>query len=205
MELKNIIEALLFAADKPLTVSQLQAVFMDIERPEKLQIRKVIDEIRAEYDSRPIQLREVASGFRFQLRAEVSPWVARLLAERPPKYSRALLETMAIIAYRQPVTRGSIEAIRGVAVSSNIIRTLLERQWIRIVGHKEVPGKPALYATTKQFLDYFDLKSLTQLPSLNELTVPLELTEEPLADREFEQQNPTVDETSSSSIQTTPP
>ncbi len=166
MELRQIIEAVLFAADKPLTIAQLQSVFSETERPEKVEVRKAIDEISDEYRTRPIQLQEVASGFRFQIKKELSQWVSRLFVERPPKYSKALLETLAIIAYRQPVTRGGIEAIRGVAVSSNLIRTLLERQWIRLVGYKDVPGKPALYSTTKQFLDYFNLKSLGDLPSL---------------------------------------
>lgn len=134
----------------------------------KSEIIKILDEISDEYRDRPVHLQEVAGGYRFQVAAEMSPWVARLFDERPPKYSRAFLETLSIIAYRQPVTRGEIERIRGVSVSSNIIRTLRERNWIRVIGHKEVPGKPALYATTKEFLDYFNLKSLSDLPELFE-------------------------------------
>ena len=177
MELRNIIEAVLFAADKPLTIAQLQSVFAETERPEKMAIRNVIDEISEDYRTRPIQLQEVASGFRFLIKKELSQWVSRLFVERPPKYSKALLETLAIIAYRQPVTRGGIEAIRGVAVNSTFIRTLLERQWIRQVGYKDVPGKPALYSTTKQFLDYFNLKSLSELPSLMTLLEDQQSTE----------------------------
>lgn len=169
MNLKEIVEAVLFAADKPLTVKQIQGVFSEIEHPDTSDIRSAIDEIKAEYLMRPVQLQEVASGFRFQVRSELSPWVARLFEERPPRYSRALLETLAIIAYRQPVTRGVIEEIRGVSVSSNIIRTLIDREWIRVTGHKEVPGRPALYSTTKQFLDYFNLKSLSEMPALDKL------------------------------------
>lgn len=176
MDLRNIIEAALFAADRPLRLDQLQKLFTDIERPDKTDILKAIDVIRKDYQPRPIELQEVASGYRFQVKKELSPWISRLFAERPPKYSKALLETLAIIAYRQPATRGEIEAIRGVAVSSNIIRTLLERQWIRSVGHKEVPGRPALYSTTKQFLDYFNLKSMSELPPLKEI---IEWSEEP--------------------------
>ncbi|RLA20602.1 MAG: SMC-Scp complex subunit ScpB [Gammaproteobacteria bacterium] len=169
MELRSIIEATLFAARKPLSLQQLQNVFEKEGCPEKAELREMIREIQEAYQPRPIELVEVASGYRFQIREEASPWVSRLLSEKPPKYSRALLETLAIIAYKQPTTRGEIEEIRGVNVSSNIIHTLLEREWIRPVGHKEVPGRPALYATTKQFLDHFNLKSLEQLPALSEV------------------------------------
>ena len=195
MELRQIIEAVLFAADKPLTIAQLQSVFAEPERPEKVAIRKVIDEISDDYRTRPIQLQEVASGFRFLIKKELSQWVSRLFVERPPKYSKALLETLAIIAYRQPVTRGGIEAIRGVAVSSNLIRTLLERQWIRLVGYKDVPGKPALYSTTKQFLDYFNLKSLSELPSLMSLLGDQESIEVTLDNGDSQIQQTSVDET----------
>ncbi len=152
-----------------MTVKQLQQTFPELEQPELDTIQQAVDEIAGEYAQRPIALKKVASGYRFQVRPELSFWVGRLFEEKPPKYSRALLETLAIIAYRQPVTRGDIEDIRGVAVSSNIIRTLLEREWIRVVAHKEVPGRPALYGTTKQFLDYFDLSSLHELPTLQEI------------------------------------
>ncbi|WP_341326143.1 SMC-Scp complex subunit ScpB [Methylotuvimicrobium sp. KM2] len=169
MDIKRIVEALLFASDKPMTVKQLQQTFPELEQPEIETLQKAVDEIVEDYASRPVALKKVASGYRFQVKPELSFWVGRLFEEKPPRYSRALLETLAIIAYRQPVTRGDIEDIRGVAVSSNIIRTLLEREWIRIIAHKEVPGRPALYGTTKQFLDYFDLSSLHELPTLQEI------------------------------------
>ena len=169
METKRIVEALLFASDRPMSVKQLQNVFPELERPESQEIQTAIDSIIQDYSTRPVELRLVASGYRFQVKEEMSPWVARLFEEKPPKYSRALLETIAIIAYRQPVTRGDIEDIRGVSVSSNIIRTLLEREWIRVVAHKETPGRPALYGTTKLFLDYFNLSSLSEMPTLQEI------------------------------------
>ncbi|MCI0654481.1 MAG: SMC-Scp complex subunit ScpB [Methylococcaceae bacterium] len=166
MDIKGIIEAVLFSADRPLDPGELQNCFPDTSCPDKSQIRAVLAEIREDYRTRAIELTEVSSGFRFQVRREYSAWVANLLEEKPPRYSRALLETLAIIAYQQPATRGQIEEIRGVSVSSTIIRTLLDRGWIRIVGHKEIPGRPALYATTRDFLDYFNLKSLADLPPL---------------------------------------
>ncbi|MGR9046635.1 MAG: SMC-Scp complex subunit ScpB [Gammaproteobacteria bacterium] len=169
MEIKRIVEAILFAANKPMTVKQVQQVFPELEQPDLQEIQSAIDAIVDDYSLLAVELRRVASGYRFQVKSELSYWVARLFEEKPPKYSRALLETLAIIAYRQPVTRGDIEDIRGVAVSSNIIRTLVEREWVRIVAHKEVPGRPALYGTTKQFLDYFDLSSLHELPTLQEI------------------------------------
>ncbi len=169
MDIKRIVEAVLFAANKPMTVKQVQLVFPELEQPELQDIQAAIDALIEDYSFRGVELRRVASGYRFQVNSDLSYWVARLFEEKPPKYSRALLETLAIIAYRQPVTRGDIEDIRGVAVSSNIIRTLLEREWIRVVAHKEVPGRPALYGTTKQFLDYFDLSSLHELPTLQEI------------------------------------
>lgn len=169
MDIKRIVEALLFASDKPMTVTQLQQTFPELEQPELDTLQQAVDEITEDYVLRPIELKKVASGYRFQVKPELSFWVGRLFEEKPPKYSRALLETLAIIAYRQPVTRGDIEDIRGVAVSSNIVRTLLEREWIKVIAHKEVPGRPALYGTTKQFLDYFDLSSLHELPTLQEI------------------------------------
>jgi segregation and condensation protein B len=167
--LVQIIEGALLAAGKPLTVAQLADLFEESERPDKAAIREALDEVSARCEGRGFELREVASGFRFQVRQSLSPWVARLWHERPQKYSRALLETLSLIAYRQPITRGEIEEIRGVAVSSGIIKTLHEREWIRVVGHRDVPGRPAMYATTRQFLDYFNLKTLDQLPALAEL------------------------------------
>ncbi len=167
--LVQIIEGALLAAGRPMTVPQLGELFEEHERPENTAIREALKEVAERCDERGFELQEVASGFRFQVRQSLSPWVARLWQERPQKYSRALLETLALIAYRQPITRGEIEEIRGVAVSSNIVKTLHEREWIRVVGHRDVPGRPAMYATTRQFLDYFNLKSLDQLPALAEI------------------------------------
>jgi len=171
MNLKNIVEALIFSADQPLSLSKIQSVFADEhgQCPEKSSIQTALTEIAVDYQQRPVQLKQVASGYRFQVKEEFSPWITRLLEERPPRYSRALLETIAIIAYQQPMTRGEIEAIRGVSVNTQIIKTLMEREWVKIVGHKDVPGRPALYVTTQQFLDYFNLKSLSELPTLKEL------------------------------------
>ncbi|MGH8476173.1 MAG: SMC-Scp complex subunit ScpB, partial [Methylococcales bacterium] len=171
MDIKGIIEAVLFSADKPLSLSELQNCFPETSVPEKTQIRAALAEIAEDYRTRAVELAEVASGFRFQVRCEYATWVLRLLEEKPQRYSRAVLETLAIIAYRQPVTRGQIEEIRGVAVSSTIVRSLLDRAWIRVVGYKEVPGRPALYATTREFLDYFNLKNLSDLPPLSEIQV----------------------------------
>jgi segregation and condensation protein B len=167
--LKNIVEAALLASGAPVTVDQLQALFGDDSAPEKQELRAVIKELQAEYEGRGIEIKEVASGFRTQVRDNMSQWLAKLWEERPPRYSRALMETLAIIAYRQPVTRGDIEEIRGVSVTSNIIRTLLEREWIKVLGHRDVPGKPAMFGTTRGFLDYFNLKKLDDLPPLAEL------------------------------------
>jgi len=167
MNIKHIVEAILFAAHRPMTCKQIQQVFPELEQPELTDIQTAILAIMDDYQPRPIELKQVASGYRFQVKAELSHWVARLFEEKPPKYSRALMETLAIIAYRQPVTRGDIEDIRGVSVSSSIIQTLLEREWIKVIGQKAVPGRPSLYSTTKQFLDYFNLSTLTELPTLD--------------------------------------
>jgi segregation and condensation protein B len=164
----GIIEAVLLTAGKPLTVQQLRDVFDETERPTHKAVEQALMELEQLCSGRGIELKKVASGYRLQVRESFAPWVARLFEEKPPRYSRALLETLALVAYRQPVTRGEIEDIRGVAVSSNIIRTLVEREWVRIVGHREVPGRPAMYATTRQFLDYFNLTSLDQLPPLSD-------------------------------------
>lgn len=169
MEIKRIVEAILFAANRPMTVKQVQQVFTEIEQPEIFEIQAAIESITEDYRDRPIELKRIASGYRFQVRQELSRWVSRLFEEKPPRYSRALLETLAIIAYRQPVTRGDIEDIRGVSVSSSIIQTLLERDWIKVVAHKEAPGRPGLYGTTKQFLDYFNITTLNDLPTLQEI------------------------------------
>lgn len=177
-KLKKIIEGLLLAADQPLTAEQIAGVFTDAERPEPEVIHEVLESIERDCNGRGFELKKVASGYRFQVRQELSDWIARLWDEKPQKYSRALLETLSIIAYRQPITRGDIEKIRGVAVSTQIIRTLQEREWIRVVGHRDVPGRPAMYATTRQFLDYFNLKSLEDLPPLSEIRDMEEINQE---------------------------
>jgi segregation and condensation protein B len=164
-----VIEAILLAAGRPLTLDQLLAMFEEQEKPERQQVREVVAALQADYAGRGIDLVEVGSGYRIQVRASMQPWVSRLWEEKPTRYSRALLETLALIAYRQPITRGEIEDVRGVSVSSNIIKTLQEREWIHVVGHREVPGRPAMYGTTRHFLDYFNLKTLDELPSLAEL------------------------------------
>jgi len=168
-QLKNIVEAALLAAGSPVTIDQLRALFGDEEQPDKQVVRAAVAELKDDYEGRGIEVREVASGFRVQVREAMSPWLAKLWEERPPRYSRALMETLAIIAYRQPVTRGDVEEIRGVSVTTNIIRTLQERDWIKVVGHRDVPGKPAMFGTTRMFLDYFGLKKLDDLPPLAEL------------------------------------
>lgn len=168
-QLKNILEASILAAGKPLSIDRMLALFIDEHQPSRDDVRNALKSLEEDYAGRGIELREVGSGFRIQVRSEAAPWVARLWEERPQRYSRALLETIALIAYRQPITRAEIEEVRGVAVSSNIIKTLQEREWVRVVGHRDVPGKPALYATTREFLDYFNLKGLDELPSLMEL------------------------------------
>jgi segregation and condensation protein B len=179
VELKTIIEAALLAAGRPLSFAELENLFADNERPEPSEIHSALAELAEDCRGRAVELKQVASGYRLQVREAFSPWVSRLFEERPGRYSRAFLETLAIIAYRQPVTRGEIEDIRGVAVSSSIVRTLQERGWVQVVGHKEVPGRPALLATTKQFLDYFNLKSLGELPPLQELIDDLALQAAP--------------------------
>lgn len=168
-KIKQIIEATLFAHGKAMSIDQILKVFEDEEKPERNDIKSALEVIAEEWQGRSVYLKEVASGYRFQVQEDVTPWVARLWEEKPAKYSRAILETLALIAYRQPITRGEIEEIRGVSVSSHITKTLMERDWIRVVGHKDVPGRPALYATTKVFLDYFGLTSLEQLPPLSEI------------------------------------
>jgi segregation and condensation protein B len=168
-QLKRIVEAALLAAAQPLSLLQLAAIFGENEQPTHEDLAKAIEELTTDCADRGVELVEVASGFRFQIKQDVHPWVARLWTERQTKYSRALLETLALIAYRQPITRGEIESIRGVAVSTNIIKTLEEREWIRVVGYRDVPGKPALFGTSRTFLDYFGLKSLDELPPLAEI------------------------------------
>ena len=166
---KNVIEAALLAAGRPLTMDEMVSVFDERDGSNADEVRGAIAALTADYETRGLELLEVASGFRIQIRASVAEPVSRLWQERPAKYSRALLETLALVAYRQPITRGEIEQIRGVAVNPNIIKTLLERSWIRVVGHRDVPGKPELLGTTREFLDYFSLKKLDDLPTLAQL------------------------------------
>jgi segregation and condensation protein B len=166
---KNVIEAALLAAGRPLSMDELVSVFDERDGSNAEEVRNAIAALTAEYATRGLELLEVASGYRIQIRAGVAQPVSRLWQERPAKYSRALLETLALVAYRQPITRGEIEQIRGVAVNPNIIKTLLERNWIRVVGHRDVPGRPELLGTTREFLDYFSLKKLDDLPTLAQL------------------------------------
>lgn len=155
-----------------MTCRQMQQLFPEPEKPELAEIEAAVADIIRDYQFRPIELKQVAGGYRFQVRREMARWVSRLFEEKPPRYSRALLETLAIIAYRQPVTRADIEDIRGVGVSSGVLQTLLERNWITVLGHKESPGRPALYGTTEDFLDYFNIGALSQLPPLPEIKNP---------------------------------
>jgi segregation and condensation protein B len=167
--LRNVIEAALLAAGAPLAVAELTRLFEESARPSAQQVRAVLAALAHEYSGRGIELKETASGFRIQVRRELAAEISRLWPERATRYSRALLETLALIAYRQPITRAEIEAVRGVAVNPNITRTLIERNWVRVVGHRNVPGHPELLGTTREFLDYFGLKSLDELPPLAEL------------------------------------
>jgi len=170
-QVKRIVEAALLASEQPLNIDQLSKLFAgDEERATHEQIKEVIAQLEEEDTDRGFELVRVANGYRYQTRVDVQKWVVRLWEEKPPRYSRALLETLALIVYRQPITRAEIEEVRGVNVSTSIIKTLLEREWVRVVGHKEVPGRPALYGSTSQFLDYFNLRSLNELPSLKELS-----------------------------------
>lgn len=186
-QLKPIIEAALLAASQPLSVSQLGDLFVEEDGVDREAIARALEALAGDCAGRGIELKEVASGFRYQVRQDVHPWVSRMWTEKPSRYSRALLETLALIAYRQPITRPEIEQIRGVVVSSNIIKTLEEREWVRVVGHRDVPGKPALFGTTRAFLDYFNLKSLDELPPLSEIRdmedPQLRLDQEPLPPR----------------------
>jgi segregation and condensation protein B len=180
-ELASLIEAFLLASGKPQSLERLYELFEEAERPAPAVFKKALEVLGKSCTGRAFELKEVGTGYRLQIREDYAPWVGRLWEERPQRYSRALLETMALIAYRQPITRGEIEDVRGVAVNSNIIKTLMEREWIRIVGYREVPGRPAMFATTKAFLDHFNLKSLDELPALAELR-ELELEVEPEVD-----------------------
>jgi segregation and condensation protein B len=169
-EIKHFVEAALLAAGRPLNIDQLKGLFDGRMAPEKAEIRKAIATLNEEYKERGIVISEVASGFRTQIKSTMADRLQKLWEERPPRYSRALFETLALVAYRQPITRGEIEEVRGVAVSSNIVRQLLERDWVRVVGHRDVPGRPAMFGTTKAFLDYFSLKKLDDLPPLADLS-----------------------------------
>ena len=168
-QLKLTLEAALFAANQPLSIDRMLTLFLDGGQPTREDVRAALEVLRTDYEQRGVELHEVSSGFRFQTRQQFAPWIARLWEERPQRYSRALLETLSLIAYRQPITRAEIEDVRGVGVSSQIVKTLEERGWVRVVGHKDLPGRPALLATTREFLDYFNLKSLDQLPPLAEI------------------------------------
>jgi len=178
-DLAPLLEAFLLASGKPQSLENLFELFEEGERPEPPVFKKALAILAKSCDGRAFELKEVASGYRLQIREKFAPWVGRLWEERPQRYSRAMLETMALIAYRQPITRGEIEDVRGVAVNSNIVKTLMEREWIRIVGYRDVPGKPAMFATTKAFLDHFNLKNLDDLPPLAELR---ELEPDPVLD-----------------------
>jgi len=168
-QLKRILEGALLAAGEPLSLERLGHLFPEGQVPSSAELLSALKDIACDFVGRGFELREVASGWRFQVCEDLSDWISHLWEEKPARYSRALLETLSLIAYRQPVTRGEIEEVRGVSVSSNIIRTLLEREWVRVVGHRDMPGRPAMYATTKTFLDYFNLKTLDELPALSEI------------------------------------
>ena len=200
--LVQILEGALMVAGEALSIQRLSQLFDEFDRPANTDLREALDEVGRRCEGRGYELVQVATGYRFQVRQNLSTWVGRLWQERPPRYSRALLETLSLIAYRQPITRGEIEEIRGVAVSTNIVKTLQERDWVRIVGHRDVPGRPAMYATTRQFLDYFNLKSLEDLPPLAEIKdlenlsgdLPLEVfsaeTSEPETDTDTDREMP---------------
>lgn len=170
VQIKHVIEGALFGSTKPLNLAAIAAIFPEYEQPSEAELKIALSELLEDYAERGVQLVKVASGYRFQVRQELSEWIERLFEEKPPRYSRALIETLVLIAYRQPITRAEIEDVRGVSVSTSMVKTLMEREWIRIVGYRDVPGRPALYATTKEFLDYFNLKSLAELPPMATLS-----------------------------------
>ncbi|WKZ11174.1 MAG: SMC-Scp complex subunit ScpB [Gammaproteobacteria bacterium] len=196
-QIKHIVEAALLAAGRPLSLEQLRSLFGEEQPLSRNEVRAALDALRQDYEGRGIALGEVASGFRIEVRSAMSPWLTSLWEERPPRYSRALMETLSIIAYRQPVTRGDVEEIRGVAVTTNITRTLLERGWIKVVGYRDVPGKPAMYGTTREFLDYFGLRQLEDLPPLAEIrdfdrmTAQLQLPDSGFAEADVPPGSPT--------------
>lgn len=176
-QIKPILEAAIFALGTPLSIERMRGLFEENEIPSIDEVKAALESLQEDYQARGIELKEVASGFCFQTREAMNPWLKNLWHEKPQKHSRAFLETLALIAYRQPITRGEIESIRGVSVSSNIIKTLLEKSWIRIVGHRDLPGKPALFATTQVFLDYFNLKNLEELPAILPVNLDMEIEE----------------------------
>ncbi len=193
-QLQHILEAALMVAGRPLSINQLQKLFADGEEPANAEIKQALKQLRERYAERGIELTEVASGYQFQAKKELSLWLSKLWEERPPRYGRALLETLALIAYRQPITRAEIEEIRGVTVSSHITKTLLEREWIKVIGYRDVPGKPALFGTTKNFLDHFNLKTLDELPTLAEIR-DLDSQEAKLhVQLELEESHPTIED-----------
>ena len=169
IDIKKIVEAALLAAGYPLSLDKISELFGKRSGPDRKALREALDALAGDYEDRGIELKEVASGYRIQIKSSMADWLVPLWEERAPRYSRALLETLSLIAYRQPITRGEIEDVRGVAVTTNIIRTLLERGWVKIVGHRDVPGRPAMFATTSEFLDYFGMKKLDDLPPLSEI------------------------------------
>ncbi len=195
-QIKNILEAAIMVADEPLSIDRMLSLFSEDggDPPERQQIKDALESLEEDYADRGIELKKVASGYRLQAKSDVANWVNKLWTERSPRYTRALLETLAIIAYRQPITRGEIESIRGVSVSSNVIKTLLEREWVKVAGHRDVPGRPAVYASTRHFLDYFNLNSLSELPSLAELrdldAIASDLFNEPFQVVEADNQDP---------------
>ncbi len=168
-ELQRVIEALLLASEQPLNVDRILAVFEEDQRPSKADVKQAIEALQASLEGRAVELREVGNGWRLQTRQAYAGWVAKLWEEKPPRYSRALLETLALVCYRQPISRAEIEDVRGVSLSQSILKTLLERNWVRVVGYREVPGRPALFGTTKDFLDDFNIRSLEELPTLPEM------------------------------------
>jgi len=208
-QLKNILEAILLTADQPMEIRKLEALFEadEEQRPSSDMILQALSALQDDYQGRGVELKEVASGYRMQVVTDCANWVSRMWEEKAPRYSRALLETLVLIAYRQPITRGEIEEIRGVSVSSHIIKTLSEREWVRVLGHKDVPGRPSMYGTTREFLDYFNLKSLDDLPSLadlkdlDKLNPELALEQEVSAEGEAESVDEISAEVSSDSLE----
>jgi len=168
-QIHRILEGAIFASGQPISLDRLLSLFDEKEQPSKAELREALQQVACFYQDRGIELKELASGYQFQVKADLSKWIKQLFEEKAPRYSRALLETLALIAYRQPITRSEIEEIRGVTVSTQIMRTLLDHEWVHVVGYRDIPGKPAIYATTKNFLDHFGLKSLSELPTLSEI------------------------------------